>query len=106
MADAVGAQTETILVRTLVYGHMSVGAQLLCEGPVGSLIGGATGLLAGLTLWLWDGRPGMARVMALALAITAVVATLVASVLPLGLACLGADPALPANLSSRCCKLS
>jgi magnesium transporter len=36
----------------------------------------------------------MARVMALTLAITAVVATLVASVLPLGLARLGADPAL------------
>ena len=34
----------------------------------------------------------MARVMALTLAITAVVATLVASVLPLGLARLGADP--------------
>jgi Mg/Co/Ni transporter MgtE len=48
----------------------------------------------------------MARVMALTLAITAVVATLVASVLPLGLARLGADPALPADLSSRCCKLS
>ena len=36
----------------------------------------------------------MARVMALTLAVTAVVATLVASVLPLGLARLGADPAL------------
>jgi magnesium transporter len=36
----------------------------------------------------------MALVLALTLAITAVVATLVASVLPLGLARLGADPAL------------
>jgi magnesium transporter len=36
----------------------------------------------------------MALVVALTLAITAVVATLVASVLPLGLARLGADPAL------------
>ena len=94
MADAVGTQTETILVRALAYGHVSVGAQLLREGLVGSLIGGATGLLAGLALWLWDGRPGMALVVALTLAITAVVATLVASVLPLGLARLGADPAL------------
>ena len=94
MADAVGTQTETILVRALAYGHVSVGAQLLREGLVGSLIGGATGLLAGLALWLWDGRLGMALVVALTLAITAVVATLVASVLPLGLARLGADPAM------------
>ena len=36
----------------------------------------------------------MALVVALTLAITAVVATLVASVLPLGLARLGVDPAL------------
>jgi magnesium transporter len=50
MADAVGTQTETILIRAMVV--------------------------------------------ALPLAITAVVATLVASVLPLGLARLGADPAL------------
>ena len=94
MADAVGTQTETILVRALAYGHVSVGAQLLREGLVGSLIGGTTGLLAGLALWLWDGRLGMALVVALTLAITAVVATLVASVLPLGLARLGADPAM------------
>jgi magnesium transporter len=94
MSDAVGTQTETILVRALAYGHVSVGAQLRREGLVGSLIGGATGLLAGLALWLWDGRPGMALVVALTLAITAVVATFVASVPPLGLARLGADPAL------------
>jgi magnesium transporter len=106
MADAVGTQTETVLVRALAYGHVSVDAQLLREGLVGSLIGGATGLLAGLALWVWDERPGMALVVALTLAITAVVATFVASVLPLGLARLGADQPLPAALSPRCCKIS
>jgi Mg/Co/Ni transporter MgtE len=50
MADAVGTQTETNLVRALVYGHVFVGAQRLREGLVGSLIGGATGLLTGLIL--------------------------------------------------------
>jgi magnesium transporter len=94
MADAVGTQTETILVRALAYGDVSLGAQLLREGLVGSLIGGAIGLLAGLGLWVWDGRPAVALVVALTLAVTAVVATLVASLLPLGLARLGADPAL------------
>ncbi len=94
MADAVGTQTETVLVRALAYGNVPVGAQLLREGAVGSLIGGAVGLLAGLGLWIWDGRPGVALVVALTLAVTALVATLVASLLPLGLARMGADPAL------------
>jgi magnesium transporter len=94
MADAVGTQTETILVRALAYGNVPVGAQLLREGLVGSLIGGAIGLLAGLGLWIWDGRPAVALVVALTLAVTAVIATLVASMLPLGLARLGTDPAL------------
>ena len=94
MADAVGTQTETILVRTLAYGRVSVAAQLLHESAVGSLIGGAIGLLAGLALWVWDGRPAVALVVALTLAVTAIVATLVASLLPLGLSRLGADPAL------------
>ncbi len=31
MADAVGTQTETILVRALAYGRVSLGAQLLRE---------------------------------------------------------------------------
>lgn len=94
MADAVGTQTETILVRELAYGNVSVAAQLIREGLVGSLIGGTVGLLAGLGLWMWDGQPAVALVVGSTLAITAVMATLVASLLPLGLARLGADPAL------------
>jgi len=94
MADAVGTQTETVLVRALAYGRVPVAAQLLREGIVGSMIGGVIGVLAGLGLWISDGRPGVALVVALTLAVTAVVATLVASLLPLGLSRLGADPAL------------
>ncbi len=94
MADAVGTQTETVLVRALAYGPVSVGTQLAREGVVGSLIGGTVGLLAGLGSWLWDGRLEVALVVALTLAVTALVATLVASILPLGLSRIGADPAL------------
>jgi magnesium transporter len=94
MADAVGTQTETVLVRALAYGHISVASQLLREGQVGSMIGGAIGVLAGLGLWMMDGRPAVALVVALTLAVTALVATMVASLLPLGLSRLGADPAL------------
>jgi magnesium transporter len=94
MADAVGTQTETVLVRALAYGKISVANQLLREGMVGSMIGGVIGLLAGLGLWIVDGRPAVALVVALTLAVTALVATMLASLLPLGLSRLGVDPAL------------
>lgn len=94
MADAVGTQTETILVRTLAYGTVSLASQLFREGAVGLLLGGAIGLIAGVAFLLVDGRTRIALVVAVTLAVTTVVATLVASILPLGLARLGADPAL------------
>ena len=94
MADAVGTQTETVLVRALAYGNIALAPQLLREGIVGLLIGAAIGTLAGLTFLWWDGRPTIALVVAVTLGVTAVVATLVASILPMALARLGADPAL------------
>jgi magnesium transporter len=94
MADAVGTQTETILVRSLAYGKVSLASQLFREGAVGLLLGGAIGLITGVVFLLVDGRTGIAIVVAVTLSVTAVVATLVASILPLGLARLGADPAL------------
>ncbi len=94
MADAVGTQTETVLVRALAYGKVSIGAQLVREGMVGSLIGGTVGLLSGIGLWISDGQSAVALVVGATLAVTAVVAALMASLLPLGLSRLGADPAL------------
>lgn len=94
MADAVGTQTETILVRSLAYGKVSLASQLFREGAVGLLLGGAIGLITGVVFLLVDGRTRIAIVVAVTLSVTAVVATLVASILPLGLARLGADPAL------------
>ena len=94
MADAVGTQTETVLVRALAYGKVQLAPQLWREGLVGLLIGAAIGALSGLAFLWWDGRTAMALVVAVTLGVTAVVATLVASILPMALARLGADPAL------------
>ncbi|GMV49604.1 MAG: magnesium transporter mgtE [Nitrospira sp. OLB3] len=94
MADAVGTQTETVLVRALAYGHVDLTPQLLREGLVGLLLGGAIGALAGVTFLWFDGRGSIALVVAVTLGVTAVVATIVASLLPMALARLGADPAL------------
>jgi magnesium transporter len=94
MADAVGTQTETILVRALAYGNVSLGAQLLREGAVGLLIGGIVGLSAGACLLAWGGTKPVALTLAVTLALTAMIATLVASLLPIGLSRVGVDPAL------------
>ncbi|MDE3117871.1 MAG: magnesium transporter [Nitrospirota bacterium] len=94
MADAVGTQTETVLVRALAYGKVSLGAQLLREGLLGLLIGGAIGGMAAAGLLIFDGRGVLAAVVGLTLAVTALVATLMASLLPLGFVRMGADPAL------------
>lgn len=94
MPDAVGTQTETVLVRALAYGDVALAPQLIREGTVGLLIGVVIGALAGLVFLWWDGRTNIALVVTITLGVTAVVATLVASILPLALARLGADPAL------------
>jgi magnesium transporter len=94
MADAVGTQTETILVRALAYGRVPLAIQLLREGTVGLLIGGIVGLSAGACLLAWGGARSVAFTLAVTLTLTAVIATLVASLLPIGLSRVGVDPAL------------
>ena len=73
MADAVGTQTETILVRALAYGRVSLGAQLLREGTVGLLIGGIVGLSAGACLLAWGGARSVALTLAVTLTLTAMI---------------------------------
>lgn len=94
MADAVGTQTETVLVRSLAYGRVPIMPQLLRESVMGLLIGGTLGGLATAGLMVWGGNGPLAMVVGLTLLATSVVATLVASLLPLGFVRLGADPAL------------
>jgi magnesium transporter len=94
MADAVGTQTETVLVRAMAYGRVGLVPQLLREGALGVLIGVTIGAMAAVALLTVGGRASVAAVVALTLSLTSLVATLVASLLPLALARLGADPAL------------
>jgi magnesium transporter len=94
MADAVGTQTETLLVRRLAYGEVSVWEQLARESVIGASIGAIVAVVASGGLWLWNGHPALAVVVGTSLGVTAIVATIMASLLPMGLARLGADPAL------------
>ncbi len=94
MADAVGTQTETILVRRLAYGEVSLWEQLARESVIGVSIGAIVAVVASGGLWIWNGHPALAVVVGTSLGVTAVVATIMASLLPMGLVRLGADPAL------------
>lgn len=94
MADAVGTQTETVLVRRLAYGEVALWPQLTSEALIGASIGAIVAVVAAGGLWLWNGHPSLAMVVGASLGLTAIVATVMASLLPLGLLRLGADPAL------------
>lgn len=94
MADAVGTQTETVLVRRLAYGDVALWTQLAREAFIGASIGAIVAIVAAGGLWIWNGHPALALVVGASLGVTAVVATVMASLLPLGLVRLGADPAL------------
>jgi magnesium transporter len=93
-ADAVGTQTETLLVRALAYGPVQLHVQLHREARVGILLGAATGAAATTLLLVVGMSAKVAAIVGLSLAATSLEATLVASVLPLALHRLGADPAL------------
>jgi magnesium transporter len=94
MADAVGTQTETVLVRRLAYGEVALWDQLAREALIGTSIGTIVAVVAAAGLWFWNGHQALAIVVGASLGMTAVVATIMASLLPLGLVRLGADPAL------------
>jgi magnesium transporter len=94
MADAIGTQTETILVRRMVYGRVSLFTQLRREASLGLLIGLTIGGAAWMGLWLLDGRGHMASVVALTILCSSIVATLIASLLPWMLDRLSIDPAM------------
>lgn len=91
MADAVGTQTETLVIRGLSVG---VSVRRVVRREIG------TGLLVGVTLagaffpfTLLYGDPGVALAASLALFAACSVATLIAMTLPLLLSRLGRDPA-------------
>jgi magnesium transporter len=94
MADAIGTQTETVLVRQMAYGPVSLLQQLGRESTLGVLMGLALGGAAWLGLWLWNGSGRVAAIVSLTILASAIMATLVASLLPWSLARLGVDPAL------------
>ena len=92
LADAVGTQTETVIVRGLSVG-VPMRRMLARELVTGIAIGLVIGLVAGPVLWLRWGDARLALGVAIALLAACTTATLTAMALPAIFDALGRDPA-------------
>jgi magnesium transporter len=92
MADAVGTQTETVVIRGMALGVpvRTVFARELLTGLVIGVLLGSAFFAFSLAVW---GDARVAAAVAVSLGISCSVATVVAMALPYGLARLGRDPA-------------
>lgn len=92
LADAVGTQTETLVIRGLSVG-VPIGRAARRELVTGVGIGFMLAALAGPVAWLRWGRGDVALAVAAALLAACSISTLVAMALPWALARTGRDPA-------------
>ncbi len=93
LADAVGTQTETIVVRALSIG-ISLRSMLVREVLTGLAIGAALAATAFPLLWLRWGHASLASIVALSMLAACSTATLAAMTLPWILQRAGFDPAV------------
>ena len=92
MADAVGTQTETVVIRGMALGvpiRTVFARELLTGLVIGALLGAA---FFAFTLAVWQ-EADVAAAVGVSLAISCSIASVVAMALPYGLARLGRDPA-------------
>jgi magnesium transporter len=92
LADAVGTQTETIVVRGLSLG-VPMGRMVFRELLTGLAIGATLGAIAGPLVWLRWGDPGVALSVGLSVLTACSTATVAAMALPWLFEMLDLDPA-------------
>jgi magnesium transporter len=92
LADAVGTQTETVVVRALSVG-VGLRSMVRRELLTGLAIGVALAAVGGLVVWWRWGEPDVALCVALSLLAACSTATLAAMALPGAFDALGLDPA-------------
>lgn len=93
LADAVGTQTEAVVVRALSLRMRPLGPLLVAEVATGALIGLPLALLAFLGIWLFFQDFRLAIGVAVALFAASTIASVLGLLLPWLLARLGTDPA-------------
>ncbi|WP_299397206.1 magnesium transporter [Pelagibius sp.] len=101
MGGNAGTQTLTVAVRAIAMRDLSAGNAWRFVGKE-VLVGLANGLifavLAGLLAWVWFDAPMIGAIIAAAMVINLVVATLSGALVPLGLEKLGVDPAVASSV--------
>ncbi len=93
LADAVGTQTETLVIRGLSRAHVPLGRVVLRELGTGVWLGVVLGGLAAPLVALGWGSVPLAAAVGVSIAIACSVATSVGMALPWALSALGVDPA-------------
>lgn len=93
LADAIGTQTETIVVRGLSHRHAAFRRVLLGELRTGGLIGIVLAVMMAAAVLVGTGQLALAATVALALLFAGTLATLIGLTLPWTLSTLGRDPA-------------
>jgi magnesium transporter len=96
MADAVGTQTETVVIRGMALGVSlrTIARRELASGAIIGCLLAAVFFVFARAFW---GETRLAAVVSLSLLISASIATLIAMTLPYGLQRLGRDPAFGAG---------
>ena len=101
MGGNAGTQTLTVAVRAIAMRDLSAGNAWRFVGKE-VLVGLANGMifavLAGLLAWVWFDAPMIGAIIAAAMVINLVVATLSGALVPLGLEKLGVDPAVASSV--------
>lgn len=94
LADAIGTQTETLVVRALTHVHRPFSHLLVLELGTGVLLGAGLGLACLPVIWLAFGSLELALAVAATLIVSGGIATTIGIALPWGLSRAGRDPAL------------
>lgn len=94
MSDAIGTQTETILVRALTNLQFNIAKYVWRELFVGAIIGSILGIVAGIFAYFISASSDIAFIVGLSLFLSMTVAAVLACATPLVLRSLGKDPAV------------
>ncbi|EDY81167.1 magnesium transporter [Verrucomicrobiia bacterium DG1235] len=101
MGGNAGAQTLTIVVRSLALGEIEDNEWrrvLVKEIIIGVVAGMVIGLTVGLISWLWQGSWVLGAVVSLAMLLNMVAAALSGVLVPIGLRAVKVDPALASSI--------
>jgi magnesium transporter len=94
IADSVGTQTEAIAVRAIAVADVDYLSYLQRELLIGLIVGAMVGVLGGFGAVLVAGSSQVGLVVGLSLFVSSTVATVLASLIPIGFTILDVDPAL------------